>query len=206
MAPHRTLRTSAERRERLAELVLRRTALTPPEAALFHEVFPEIFTAHYDRVWSVLRRRGVRDAVLSELVNEVFLHFYLEVQSGGFPESIAARLLSLASGKGSNEARGERRDPVSLGPPSSSSEKPRSAKEAERSLDLRELGRRLLPALSEEHRAVVSAVILRELSHEEAAAELGLSRSTLTSRLIAAKRRLAEMAEVFLPSSQRGGG
>jgi len=71
-------------------------------------------------------------------------------------------------------------------------------------LDLVTLARRLLPALSEEHRDVVPAIILRELSHDEAAAELGLSRTTVTSRLMAAKRQLVAMAELFLPTSQRG--
>jgi DNA-directed RNA polymerase specialized sigma24 family protein len=99
--------------------------------------------------------------------------------------------------------RGERRDPVTLGLPSSGSEKPRSAPEAERALDLVTLARRLIHALSQEHRDVVQAIVLRELSHDEAAAELGLSRTTVTSRLMAAQRRLVAMAGLFLPASQR---
>ena len=51
---------------------------------------------------------------------------------------------------------------------------------------------------------MVQAVLLRDLSHEEAAAELNLSRSTVTTRLLAAKRQLFTMAELFLPQSQRG--
>ncbi len=62
---------------------------------------------------------------------------------------------------------------------------------------------RLLPALSPEHRDVVQAVILRELSHDEAAAELGLTRQTVTYRLMAAKRQLIALAVLFLPESQR---
>ena len=99
--------------------------------------------------------------------------------------------------------RGEKRDPVTLGVPSSGSEKPRSAPEPERALDLVTLARHLLPALSQEHQDVVQAIVLRELSHE-AAAELGLSRTTVTSRLMAAQRHLAAMAGLFLPASQRG--
>ena len=70
--------------------------------------------------------------------------------------------------------------------------------------DLTAPARRLLPALSQEHRDVIQAVVLRDLSHDEAAAELGISRTTVTSRLMAAKRELAAMAVLFLPKSQRG--
>jgi RNA polymerase sigma factor (sigma-70 family) len=194
------------REEKLAELVLRRTALSASEAELFREVFRDIMAAHYDRVWSVLRRRGARDADLDDLVQDVFVAFYKQVLELGFPDSIPTKLQSLAVGRASNQVRGENRAPVTLGISSSGSEKPRSAPEPERALDVVTMIRRLLPALSLEHQAVVKAIILRELSHDEAAAELGLSRSTVTARLIAAKRRLAVLAEELLPASQRGPG
>jgi RNA polymerase sigma factor (sigma-70 family) len=195
---------NAERHERLAELVLRRTKLSASEARLFREVFPEIFAAHYDAVWQALRKRGARDPALDDLVQDVFFAFFSQVLEEGFPDNLPAKLKSLAAGKALNQARGANRDPVSLGVPSSGSEKPRSAPERERMLDLLELARRLLPALSPEHRDVVQAIILRELSHEEAAAELNLNRTAVTARLLAAKRQLFTMAELFLPQSQRG--
>jgi RNA polymerase sigma factor (sigma-70 family) len=194
----------AEDRQRLADLVLCRTTLTASEAALFREVFPEIFAAHYDAVWSALRKRGAREPALDDLVQDVFFAFFSQVLEEGFPDSVPAKLRSLAAGRALNQARGANRDPVSLGVPSSSSEKPRSGPEVERTLDLHELARRLLPALLPEHRDVVHAVLLRELSHEEAAAELNLSRTTVTSRLMVAKRQLFAMADLFLPQSQRG--
>jgi RNA polymerase sigma factor (sigma-70 family) len=200
MKPRKTL----GREERLAELVLRRTALSASEAELFREVFREIFAAHYDQVWRVVRRRGARDAELSDLVQDVFAAFYRQVIELGFPDSISAKLQGLAAGRAMNNVRDAKRAPVTLGLPSSRSEKPRSAPEPERALDLVTMIQRLLPALSPEHRAVVKAIILRELSHDEAAAELGLSRPTVTARLIAAKRRLAVLAEELLPASQRG--
>jgi len=49
----------AERRERLTQLVLRRSKLSPDEAALLREVFPEIVAAHHDQVWNLLRKRGL---------------------------------------------------------------------------------------------------------------------------------------------------
>jgi DNA-directed RNA polymerase specialized sigma24 family protein len=140
MKPRKTLGGD----ERLAELVLRRTALSASEAELFRKVFPEIMAAHYDQVWSVLRRRGARDAVLYDLAQDVFLAFFKQVIEQGFPDSIPAKLQGLAAGRAWTQVRGEKRDPVTLGIPSSSSEKPRSAPEPERALDLVTLARHLL--------------------------------------------------------------
>jgi DNA-directed RNA polymerase specialized sigma24 family protein len=194
----------AERREQLAALVLRRTALSPGEAALLREVFPALFHAHHAPVRRALWKRGAREDALEDLVQEVFFTFFVQVVNEGFPESPSVRLQALAAGKAWNLRRRAQREPLSLGLPSSRSEKPRSGPGAERALDLGRLYERLLPALSPEHQAVVEAVIVRELSHDEAAAELGIARSTLTSRLMVAKQRLAAMAVLLLPPSQRG--
>ena len=199
MEPRKTL----GREERHAELVLRRTALSASEAELFREGFRDIFAAHYDQVWRVIRRRGARDAELSDLVQDVFAAFYRQVLEQGFPDSISAKLQGLAAGRAMNQVRDDKRAPVTLGLPSSRSEKPRSAPAPESALDVVTVTRRLLPALSPEHRDVVKAILLRELSHDEAAAELGLPRPTVTARLIAAKRRLAALAKELVPASQR---
>jgi DNA-directed RNA polymerase specialized sigma24 family protein len=69
-------------------------------------------------------------------------------------------------------------------------------------LDRKRRVRWLLRFLSPEHRAVVDALVLRELSHEEAAAELKLSMSTMTSRLAAAMKQLRKAARKLPPSQQ----
>ena len=50
---------------------------------------------------------------------------------------------------------------------------------------------------------VVDAVIWAQESHEAIAAELGIQRSTVTTRLLQARKKLAALAEAFLPPSQR---
>lgn len=70
-------------------------------------------------------------------------------------------------------------------------------------MDLTELHRRMIPALSPQQRAAVEAVYLRELTQEEAAAELGVNRNTLSAQLIEARARLAALVARFYPESQR---
>jgi len=196
-------RPEAERQERLAELVLRRTKLSADEAVLLREVFPAILDAHHDGVWSRLRRRGLEGEEAEDLLQEVFLALYRRSLEHGFPDSIGGMLRVLAEGLLLNHVRARKREPVSVALPSSGSEKPASGPDVEHAMDLREMARRVLPELSPEHHAVVEVVILNGLSHHDAAAVLGLPEGTVKSRVMAAKRALAELAGRFLPPSQR---
>jgi RNA polymerase sigma factor (sigma-70 family) len=184
--------------------LVRDTALSESEIALFREVFPEIMDMHLERVWRVLVRRGIRDAALEDLVQEVFATFFRSVCESGFSSDVQTELDNIAAGKASNHLRGAGREPISLGLPSSGSERPRSGPDLLRALDVEEFRRRLLPALTAEQSAVVDAVLYRGLSQEEAARELGIPRTTVTSRLMSARRVMAEMAELFFSPSQRG--
>jgi len=194
----------AERRERLAQLALRRSKLSASEAVLLREVFPAIFDAHHDQVWNQLRRRSLDGEEAEDLLQEVFLALYGRILEHGFPDSVGAVLRVLTEGLVLNHVRAKRRAPESVALPSSGSEKPASEPDVEQALDLREMARRVLPELSPEHHEVVELVILNGLSHHDAAAVLGLPEGTVKSRLMWAKRALADLAERFLPPSQRG--
>jgi RNA polymerase sigma factor (sigma-70 family) len=191
----------AERQEAIAALMQRRTKLSPSEVRLFHELYGVIFRSNYARVCAVLRRRGARDSVLDDLVQDVFTTFYRQ-SLNGIPPSIPWKLTGIAAGIALNQRRGERRDPVTLGLPSSRSERPTSAHGAESSLSIQELALRLRLGLSQEHRDVVDAVILDGMSHEDAAEALGIHRRTLTDRLAAATRQLIEMMKAFVLESE----
>ena len=82
--------------------------------------------------------------------------------------------------------------------------KPRSQPDVERALHVQEVARRIFSHLSPEHQEVIDKVVLKGLTHSDAAAVLGRSEGTLKSRLIAAKRALLAAAESLLPASQRG--
>ena len=79
--------SDAERRERLTQLVLCRAKLSPEEAALLREVFPEIVAMHHDQVWNLLRRRGLDSHDAEDLLQEVFRELYEKKT----PEGMVAR-------------------------------------------------------------------------------------------------------------------
>jgi RNA polymerase sigma factor (sigma-70 family) len=196
--------SEAERRDKLTPLVLRRSKLSASEALLLRKVFPEILASHQDRVWNRLRKRGLLDQEAEDLVQDTFLALYNHILEHGFPDSLSGMLRVFTDGKLLNHLRTERRDPVSVGLPSSGSEKPRSDLDGERFLTRRDLARRLIDQLSPEHQSVINTIILHDLSHHDAAALLGVPEGTVKSRLIAAKHELWVLANRLLPPSQRG--
>jgi DNA-directed RNA polymerase specialized sigma24 family protein len=141
----------ADRQDRLAQLVLCRSKLSATQALLLGEVFPEIFAAHHDQVWSWLQRRGVSSDDVEDLLQETFLALHSKILEHGFPDNLAAMLRVITAGKALNHLRARRRAPESVGLPSSGSEKPRSGPDAERTLALGELARHLVDQLSPEH-------------------------------------------------------
>lgn len=193
-----------ERRERLHKLVLCREKLSADEAALLRDVFPEIFAAHHELVWSRLRRRGLQSHEAEDLLQEAFLTLHDHILENGFPENVRGMLRSITEGKLVNYVHAKRRAPMSVCIPSSSSEQVKSGPDVERALDLQRLAQRVIPQLSPEHQEVIEKVILNGLSHRDAADLLNLPEGTVKSRLIAAKRALVDLAEPLLPKSQRG--
>ena len=105
--------------------------------------------------------------------------------------------------KGANARRAADRDPWIHGVPSSSSEPAPNVPSVPGRIDALEAAKRLFYALSPDHQAVIQRIVIDGMSHAEAAIELRVSRTTLTSRLAAAITRLKEMAEAFFTDSER---
>ncbi len=166
--------SQAERRERLAQLVLCRTALSRGEAALLREVFPEILTMYQGDLRRYFQRRGLDAAEAQDAAQEVFLSLHRTIEAEGFPESIRAKLYSIAEGVFSNCIRGEKRDPVSIGLPSSGSEPPKTPQDLARAMDHQRVAPQIFAQLTEQQQAVVALVLIHELSHSEAATVLNI--------------------------------
>jgi RNA polymerase sigma-70 factor, ECF subfamily len=193
--------SEAERREALAKLVLRRTKLTADEAALLREVFPLILASHFDQTWGQLRRRGLEETEARDLFQDAFLTVYRTILESGFPNDLPGYFYMTTRGKILNHVRDKKLDPVSVGLPSSGSEKPRSSQSRlERSLAYREIARRLSP----EHQALLEAIVVHGMTHEEIAAALDIPEGTVKSRLMIAKREMAALA-AQIPSSREPG-
>ncbi len=195
--------SKAERRERLAELVLRRTKLSESEVALLWEVFPEIVVIYQGAVWRYLKRHGVDEEGAKDAAQDVFMSLHRKIVDEGFPASMRAKLYSLAKGASSNRLRGQERDPASACLPSSSSEPPRTPRDLDRAVDLERVAPQLLSLLTDPQRDVVELVLIEKLSHSEAADVLVIALGTVKSRVMAAKHRMLELLEQLLPPSQR---
>ena len=186
----------------LAALVLRRGKLTPEESKQFDPLFTEMVNTHGAKVLEQIQRRIREPAEAEDIAQEVFLTLAFKVLDEGFIENIGGMLNRLTQGKLLNHAVRTRRNIVSVGMPSSGSAPAAPAVSAEKALGDRALAQYFFDALSPEHKDVVDAVIVRELSYAEAARELGIEEATLASRLQAAKKHWKKMCAA-LPSSQK---
>jgi len=113
------------------------------------------------------------------------------------------RLYQLAKRVSWNYKRGEARDPVSVGLPSSGSEPVPTPPDLARALDLQWVAPQLIEQLTDPQREVVELAVLDQLSHGEVAEALEIPIGTVKSRLVAAKRQMRELIERLLPPSQR---
>ncbi len=192
-----------ETRPEVKALMRRRARLEHGEVILFHELFSDIYDRYVETLVCVVRSRGATGAVEKELVHDALTTFWDETVTEGFPESIQARLVALASGLARNHVRHEDRNPATQAFPTSSKEAPGSFPKPERLLDLKEVTRVLFDRLSPEHQVVIDAVVHRDLTVKGAARELGLHRTTAGSRLTAALTLLREWMEELLSPSER---
>jgi RNA polymerase sigma-70 factor (ECF subfamily) len=194
-----------ETRPEFKALLLRRSALRPDEVLLFRVLYPDIYDTYVETLTCVVRSRGATGAVEMELVHDALTTFWDETVASGFPEcGIQARLLSLASGLARNYMRREGRNPATQALPTSSQAPPGSFPAFDRAIDLKAVCGALLEKLSPEHRAIIDAVIYRDLTVTDAADELGLLRTTASSRLTAALELLGPWMEESLSESERG--
>jgi RNA polymerase sigma-70 factor (ECF subfamily) len=193
----------AERGERIAALMLRRGELDDEEVVLLREVFAGLVSVHQHWALRFLLRRGLQLAEAEDVLQEGLVRLYLKIVAAGFPNSVPGLLWSLLRGLARDHVHARSRCLETPGLPSSGSEPPLSPLDLARAIDLKKVSPLLLPQLTEEQRDVFEIVYLDRLSHADAAEALDIPLGTVKSRLMAAKKRLAEILEPLLPDSQR---
>lgn len=193
----------AEGDEELTQLMQRDSELSPDEAALLREKFDTLLAPHRKAIQDRLRKRHVESHDAEELQQEVSIALLSYILKRGFQKPFSVMLNTFLKQKLSKYKRTKSRTPPLTCPPSSTSEKPRSEFDLERTLDRRSIARRALQELSPEHQDVLKQVVVMGLTHTEAAAELGLPEGTVKTRLLAARRALGALLVAALPPSQR---
>jgi RNA polymerase sigma-70 factor (ECF subfamily) len=171
---------------------------------VLREVFPSIVEAQHRRVLNFFARRGIFLPLAEDLLQDVFVEVYKSLLATGFPDELRALVRTIAKRRLWHHARDSGAEDGRMVPFPDSSERPKSSTpDLERILDLRELGRRVLPMLSPEHEEVIEARLLDHMTAVEIAAMLGLPLGTVKSRLAAAMRELYDLLVKYLPESQR---
>jgi RNA polymerase sigma factor (sigma-70 family) len=182
-----------ETREEMKALLLLRRPLGSQEVSLFRVLYEDsIYDAYCDDVERTLLKWGVRGEDVTDLTQETFMRAWHSVVSEGLPDCLLAKLRGLAMGVALNLGTRKKRSPVTDRDPLSSGHEPaaESVGHLDHELDLKVVARKLFHAISPEQQAAVDAIVFRDLSHEEAALELGIPQSTVKKRLHAALDRM----------------
>ena len=182
--------------DKLARLVLCHRALSAAQVETLDAVFPLIIALHRSRIRAVFSRLPAAD--IDDLTQVTFVKANARIRARGFHDTLELGpwLVQLARTERSNHLRGLRRSPLSLGLPSSSGEKPRSAGSEERAAAHAATYRRIRDSLSPQYREVLELVIEERLSVREAAEVLEVSTSTVNKRLLVAREALRAAFEV----------
>jgi RNA polymerase sigma-70 factor, ECF subfamily len=151
-----------------------------------------LFDEHAEHVWRVLRRFGVAEADVEDVVQEVFL-----VAHGRLPEGLEGRgvrtwLYAVARRCAAGyrrKAHRKREVPMATPPEANGAVGGVGPLDARRALDLVDA---VLADLSEEHRAVYVLYEIEELSMAEVAEAVSCPLKTAYSRLYAARSAVRE--------------
>ena len=196
--------SEAERQEKIAQLYKCGSKLSAENAALLRVVYGDIMDAHHELVAERIRRRCFSRQAAEELYQDVFLALHHDILENGLREDVPRVLRWITRGKLLNYGHAQERISSIEGLPSSRSEVPPTAPDLDRAMDLRELSQRLLPEFPPDRQKIAQKGFFNDLSHSEAAEELGLTLGQLKARVVAARRVLLALAQPLVPPNQRG--
>ncbi|HMI92185.1 MAG TPA: RNA polymerase sigma factor [Polyangiales bacterium] len=165
--------------------------------------FSQLFTREAPRIWRALRRLGVRDADLDDLVQEVFLVVYRRWADFRGESSLRTWIYGIAIRKAFAQRRNRHaRGLVDLTHPELPTSAPQQNHELARS-ELRGALQAALERLREGKREVFVLYELEELPMRDVAALLDAPLHTCYARLYAAR---AELAVLLRRAGHDGGG
>jgi RNA polymerase sigma-70 factor (ECF subfamily) len=165
--------------------------------------FAKLFASEAPRVWRALRRLGVRDADLDDLVQDVFIVVYRRWGDFRGESSLRTWIYGIALRRAFAQRRNRHaRGVVDLTHPELPSSAPEQTRELARS-ELRGALQGALERLGEGKREVFVLYELEELPMRDVAALLEAPLHTCYARLYAAR---AELAVLLRRAGHEGGG
>ncbi|MBK9755552.1 MAG: sigma-70 family RNA polymerase sigma factor [Nannocystis sp.] len=169
------------------------TVDAPPRAAESERVamsLAEVYRAHVGFVWRVLRRLGVADAALEDVVHDVFLVVHRRLAEFDGRAALTTWLFGIARGVASNHRRGVVRAQRKL----SVAPSPGGAPDPEQRTEQQQLAafvRGFLAGLDEDRRLLFELADLEGLKVPEIAETLGMNLNTAYARLRAVREQLS---------------
>jgi RNA polymerase sigma-70 factor (ECF subfamily) len=174
-----------------------------PQAVPDPAEFAKLFASEAPRVWRALRRLGVRDADLDDLVQDVFIVVYRRWGDFRGESSLRTWIYGIALRRAFAQRRNRHaRGVVELSHPELPSSAPEQPREVARS-ELRGALQAALERLGEGKREVFVLYELEELPMRDVAALLEAPLHTCYARLYAAR---AELAVLLRRAGHEGGG
>lgn len=150
--------------------------------------FEQVYESHFEFVWRTLRRLGVPDAALDDIVQDVFIVVYRRLQNFRGESSLKTWLFGiLLRVLATHRRTAQRRATEPLGDREPLSHAPSPAAQVERA-QARALLMQLLDALDEDRRIIFVSVEIEQMSCPDVAEALGVNLNTVYSRLRAARR------------------
>lgn len=154
-------------------------AVTPAPTLCFETVYEE----HFDFVWRSLRRLGVRDALIDDAAQDVFVVVHKRLGDFEGRSSVKTWLFGVALRVARNYRRtAQRRDAEALPETVADTHSPGPHEATAQAEAVRTL-HALLDSLSDDRRAVFVMMELEQMSAPEVADALGVNLNTVYSRL-----------------------
>ena len=149
-----------------------------------------VYRGHAAFVWRVVRRLGVADAALEDVVHDVFLVVHRRLAEYDGRAALTTWLFGIARGVASNHRRGLARAQRKLSvaePPASAADPERSTEQARVAAFVRDF----LQGLDEDRRVLFELADLEGLKVPEIAETLGMNLNTAYARLRAVREQLS---------------